>query len=199
MKRLLLATRNRHKVVELRSLLASLQVELLTLDDFPHVENVVEDQETLEGNALKKARDVFRLTQTPTLADDSGLEVEYLNKAPGVYSSRYAGPGATYADNCKRLLAELRGVPPRRRGAQFRCVIAVVDSHGFQKIAEGVCPGTIIEAPRGDNGFGYDPIFVPAGHKQTLAEMDLSFKNKLSHRAKAIQNIHPTLLDFFTR
>jgi XTP/dITP diphosphohydrolase len=146
---------------------------------------------------MKKARGVFRLANVPTLADDSGLEVDYLNKGPGVYSSRYAGPSATYADNCRKLLLEMKGVPPRRRGAQFRCVLAFVAAPDFERIAQGACLGSITEVPRGILGFGYDPLFVPNGYQQTLAEMESSLKNKLSHRAKAIQNIQPILFDFF--
>ena len=197
MKQLLLATNNRHKVNELKALLTGVPVEVVTLEQFPSVSESVEDQETIEGNALKKARDVYRQTHVPTLADDTGLEVDYLNKAPGVYSSRYAGPQATYSDNCRKLLLELKGLPPRRRGAQFRCVLAFVAAN-YEKIVEGVCPGAIIEIFRGKNGFGYDPLFLPEGYAQTLAEMDSSFKNKLSHRAKAIQNMAPLLTDFFT-
>jgi XTP/dITP diphosphohydrolase len=198
MKQLLLATNNSNKITELRSLLADVPAELLTIDRFPQVTLPTEDKDTLEENAVKKAEEVYRQTRIPTLADDSGLEVEYLNNAPGVYSSRYAGPGATYADNCKRLLWELRGLPPRRRGARFRCVIAFVTGDGGTESAEGDCTGSIIETARGANRFGYAPIFVPAGQPLTLAEMDPDFKNKLSHRGKAIQNIRPTLLKFLT-
>jgi XTP/dITP diphosphohydrolase len=197
-KQLLLATNNRYKIIELRALLADVPAELLTIERFPQVTLPAEDKDTLEGNAVKKAEEVYRQTRIPTLADDSGLEVEYLNNAPGVYSSRYAGPGATYADNCKKLLRELGGLPPRRRGARFRCVIAFVTGDGGVETAEGDCIGSIIEKARGANGFGYDPIFVPSGQPLTLAEMDSGLKNKLSHRGKAIQNIQPTLLKSFS-
>lgn len=197
MKQLLLATENKDKIIELRTLLANVPVELLTMDQFPQAALPIEDRDTLEGNAVKKAKEVYRQAQIPTLADDSGLEVDYLNNAPGVYSSRYAGPGATYEDNCKKLLRELRGLPPRCRGARFRCVIAFVAGEGIVQTAEGECIGSIIETGRGVNGFGYDPIFVPSGYRLTLAEMDPELKNKLSHRGKAIQNIQPTLEKFF--
>jgi len=193
MKQLLLATRNKDKVSELRSLLVDANSLLLTLDGFPQIEETVEDGETLEENALKKARESFQVASIPTIADDSGLEVYYLNDEPGLYSSRYAGPGATYSDNCKKLLKKLRGVPPRRRAARFRCVIAFIPNDGFVRTMEGICQGVITEVPRGENGFGYDPIFVPAGYSKTLAEMDTTLKNTLSHRAKAIQNIRPIL------
>jgi XTP/dITP diphosphohydrolase len=193
MKQLLLATRNRHKFRELKSLLTGIPVTLISLDQFPHVGETVEDQNTLEGNALKKAREAFRLTRLPSLADDTGLEVHYLNEEPGVFSSRYAGAKASYADNCKKLLEKMRGVPPRRRAARFRCVVAIVGSD-FEETAEGICRGTIIEHPRGTKGFGYDPLFVPAGHTKTFAEMSDDLKNTLSHRFQAIQNIRPILL-----
>lgn len=196
MKQIVLATRNQHKVKELQGLLNGTGIKVLTLDDFPHVREVVEDGETIEHNALKKARETFRQTTLPALADDTGLEVFYLNDRPGVFSSRYAGPAASYADNCRKLLKELRGVPPRRRGAQFRCVIAFA-APGVEKTVEGVLPGVITEDPRGENGFGYDPIFLPAGSHQTLAQMTLQMKNHLSHRAKAIENALPVLREYF--
>ena len=196
MKQLLLATNNKHKIIELRALLAEVPVELVTVGQLAEVTLPAEDRDTLEGNAMKKAQEVYRQVGIPTLADDSGLEVEYLNYMPGVYSSRYAGPGATYADNCKKLLCELRGLPPRRRGARFRCVIAFAPDEDRVETAEGSCLGSIIESPRGSNGFGYDPIFVPDGYALTLAEMDPTLKNTLSHRGKAIQNIQPTLLKY---
>jgi len=196
MKQLVLATRNLHKVKELQGLLNGAGIKVLTLDDFPHVREVIEDGETIEENALKKARETFRQTTLPALGDDTGLEVYYLNDEPGVYSSRYAGPAASYADNCRKLLGEMRGVPPRRRGARFRCVIAFA-APGVERIAEGVLPGAIIEDPRGQNGFGYDPIFLPTDSSLTLAQMNLEMKNHLSHRAKAIENALPILREYF--
>lgn len=186
MKQLVLATANRHKVRELESLLAGLYVRLLTLDDFPGITPAEEDQPTLEGNALKKARTVHAATKLPSLADDSGLEVHYLNDAPGVFSSRYAGPNASYPENCKKLLTALRGVPPRRRAARFRCVLAFV-APGTERIVEGILPGAITEEQHGMGGFGYDPIFLPKGYSQTLAEMSDSHKNSISHRGRAAE------------
>jgi XTP/dITP diphosphohydrolase len=188
MKQLVLATRNQHKIHELLDLLHTLPVRVLTLEDFPHVREVVEDGATLEENSLKKARQVFRESTLPALADDTGLEVHYLNGEPGVFSSRYAGPNASYADNCRKLLERLRGVPPRRRAARFRCVMAFV-APGLEKTVEGILEGVIIESPAGNQGFGYDPIFVPRDQKMTLSEMTLGLKNSLSHRAKAIEKM----------
>jgi XTP/dITP diphosphohydrolase len=191
--KLVLATHNKHKAEELQAMLKDLGVEVLTLDAFPQVGEIVEDAETIEGNAIKKAKEVSESTGLPAMADDTGLEVFYLNKAPGVYSSRYAGPGATYADNCRKLLATLKGVPPRRRGAQFRCVLALVGQGVPPILEEGICRGTIIESPRGEGGFGYDPIFLPDGYMQTFAEMPLDVKNSLSHRGRALQKMREKL------
>ena len=185
MKQIVLATHNDDKKREFAGIFADLGVEILTLDAFPQIGEIEEDAPTLEGNALKKGRVVHRLTGLPAIADDTGLEVRYLNDAPGVYSSRYSGPGATYADNVRKLLADLRGVPPRRRGARFRAVLAFIPSHDKYELAEGVVKGTIIEAPRGLGGFGYDPIFLPEGQSLTYAEMDSDTKNRLSHRGRA--------------
>jgi len=192
-EKLLLATHNKHKAEEFQSMLGDLGVQILTLDSFPQVEEIVEDAKTIEGNALKKAQEVFRLTGIPSMADDTGLEVFYLNRVPGVYSSRYAGPEATYADNCKKLLQNLKGVPPRRRGAQFRCVLALVTADAPPVLEEGVCRGVITESPCGEAGFGYDPIFLPDGHKQTFAEMPLEVKNSISHRGRALRKLKETL------
>jgi XTP/dITP diphosphohydrolase len=187
MKRIVLATHNRDKATEFQQIFADLSVSVETLDDYPNVGRIEEDAETLEGNALKKAREVYRLTGVPSLADDTGLEIGYLNGAPGVFSSRYAGTGATYADNVRKLLKDMRGVPPRRRGARFRCVLAFVPATGAVELTEGICAGTILEYPRGDRGFGYDPIFLPLGCPMTYAEMDSTLKNSVSHRAQAAQ------------
>lgn len=179
-------------------MLEPLGITVRTLDDFPGISAIDEDQETLEGNAVKKAREVFRQANVPTLADDSGLEVFYLNDAPGVYSSRYAGPEATYSDNCKKLLRALRGVPPRRRNARFRSVLAF-EAPGLSRVAQGEIHGTVIEEPRGSLGFGYDPLFVPTGHALTLAEMTADLKNSMSHRAKALESMKPILSEYFQR
>jgi XTP/dITP diphosphohydrolase len=197
MKQLLLATNNKHKAEEFKALLGDLGIEILTLDRFPRIGEVVEDADTIEGNAEKKAEEVFRATNLPTLADDSGLEVHYLDREPGVYSSRYAGPEATYADNCRKLLLKLRGVPPRRRAARFRCVLCFIAPNSVRNRVEGICRGTIVESPRGTGGFGYDPAFLPDSHSKTLAEMTPEEKNSLSHRARAVQLIKPHLISYF--
>lgn len=197
MTQLVLATRNHHKIMELEALLGDIGIKLVGLDQFPLVGEIVEDQPTLEGNALKKAREVHRITRMPALADDSGLEVYYLNGEPGVFSSRYAGPHATYEDNCKKLLEKMRGVPARRRAARFRCVLGLVTS-ALETTVEGIVTGRIIEHPRGNNGFGYDPVFVPDGFRETLAEMSVDLKNQLSHRSKAVVKMKEILHDVRT-
>jgi XTP/dITP diphosphohydrolase len=197
MNRLLLATHNKHKAEELQALLREVDVEVLTLDAFPQVGDIEEDADTLEGNALKKAREVFRQTSLPSLADDTGLEVEALNGAPGVLSSRYAGPNATYADNVATLLRDMQHVPAEQRTARFRCVLAFVAPNGVEEIVEGVCQGTITREPRGIGGFGYDPIFLPDGHQLTFAEMPMEVKNTISHRARALARMKSVLIHYF--
>ncbi len=186
MKKLLLATRNRHKVEEIKHFLTASDFEILTLNDFPHVPEVAEDQPTLERNALKKARTAYEAAGVLSLADDTGLECYYLELKPGVYSARYAGEDATYEDNNRKLLWAMKAVPFRRRNARFRTVIAIVGK-GIEEIVEGRVEGNILEAPRGANGFGYDPLFVPLGQEKTYAEMMLEEKNKISHRASALK------------
>lgn len=194
MASLLVATNNRHKAEEIEALLRELSVSVKTLSDFPQVGTIEENAATLEGNALKKAREAFRATALPTIADDTGLEVGYLNDAPGVYSSRYAGPQASYAENCTLLLRRLRGVPPRRRMARFRSVIAFISREGKEDLVEGIVRGVILESPRGGQGFGYDPVFLPEGHDRTFAEMSLEEKNQISHRALALARLKPLLI-----
>jgi XTP/dITP diphosphohydrolase len=186
MKHLLLASNNADKATEFRSAFAELAITLKTLKDFPQFPPTEEDAPTLEGNAIKKAMEAWERTKMPALADDTGLEVYYLNGRPGVFSSRFAGLAATYADNCRKLIAEMKGVPPRRRAAQFRCVLAFVPDGKTIHTVDGVCPGVITEAPAGIGGFGYDPVFLPDGYTQTFAEMSVAMKNTLSHRGKAI-------------
>lgn len=185
--KLVLATQNQDKVREIQKLLADLNIEIVMLDKFSDVPEVIEDRDTLEGNAMKKAEEISKITGLPTVADDTGLEVDFLNGAPGVYSSRYSGRNATYADNVKKLLSELNGVPWEKRTARFRTVVALY-SEGVSEIAEGVCEGFISEAPKGNRGFGYDPVFYVPEYNATFAEMDLALKNKISHRGKAFLN-----------
>lgn len=186
MKKILLATRNWGKVEEIQAILQGLPFAILTMRDFPDVPEVIEDGSTLEENALKKAKEVHRSTGLPVLADDSGLEVEVLGMHPGVISARYAGEGATYEDNNAKLLKELATISMQNCNARFRCIAAFVDAQ-TEKLFEGICSGTIAEIPRGTGGFGYDPLFVPDGYKQSFAELPPEVKNTLSHRAQAFR------------
>ena len=189
METIVLASRNKDKIEELRDTLAPLGIELKSTYDFPGLEEVTEDQPTLEGNALKKARYVFKETGLPALSDDTGLEVDALDGRPGVYSARYAGESSTYQDNVDKLLDELAGVEMKDRGAQFRTVAAFVTEEQ-EYTFEGVCRGEILTDERGDKGFGYDPVFRPENYDQTFAELDAEVKNKISHRGKAIRQFY---------
>lgn len=186
--KLLIATRNKHKLEEIRQTFALPGLVLLAADDVPGLpEEVVEDAETFEGNALKKARELCRASGLWTLADDSGLEVAALNQVPGVYSARYAGEPCSYSANNTKLMCALAGVEDRR--ARFRCVIALCAPDGREWTVDGRCEGVIIDGmPRGANGFGYDPLFVPDGFSQTFAELDGTVKNRISHRGRALHN-----------
>lgn len=184
--KLLVATRNKHKLEEIRQIFALPGLALLAADEVAGLpEDVVEDADTFEGNALKKARELCAASGLWTLADDSGLEVVALDNAPGVLSARYAGEPCSYPANNAKLLSALEGIADRR--ARFRCVIALCAPDGRAWTVEGRCEGNIIEAPRGSNGFGYDPLFVPEGHAQTFAELDSETKNALSHRGNALR------------
>lgn len=183
---IVLATRNRDKVKEMKVLLQDLPVEIYTLSDFPNFPPVEEDGKTLEENALKKARLAAQFTGKLALADDSGLEVEALNGAPGVYSSRFAGEEATYLQNNLKLLKLLKGVPAPRRGARFRCVVALAKPSGEAKTVEGIVEGRIATELRGGTGFGYDPLFILPAYEKTFAELGLRVKNRISHRARAL-------------
>lgn len=186
MNKLVLASRNKNKIEEMRSLVSDLGIEILSALDFPELEEVEEDLPTLEGNALKKARYVFQQTGIPSLSDDTGLEVDLLNGAPGVYSARYAGEKATYQDNVLKLLQALKSEEDRK--AQFRTVVALVSDEG-EHTFEGFVEGNITEEQKGDSGFGYDPVFKPKGYAETFAELDYSEKNRISHRGRAIQKL----------
>lgn len=190
--KLILASRNRYKLGELRSFLQDLSVDVVSVDDVAPGLPLVEDGSTFVENALKKARAVHAHSKLPALADDSGLEVFFLNGRPGVISARYAGDAADDAANNEKLLRELRGVPPRRRHAQFRAVLALVGP-GYEEIAIGTCAGTVMESPRGTNGFGYDPIFRPDGFSRTYAELSQEEKNRISHRSRAFKALHEIL------
>lgn len=190
---LVLATRNRHKGKELGSLLADLPVRIRTMDEFPDVPDVVEDGDTCEANAIKKARAVSDATGLMAVADDTGLEVDALDGRPGVYAARYAGPQATYEDNCRKLLGEMAGVPLDRRTARFVTVAAVALPSQTVEVMTGRLEGLISERPTGARGFGYDPVFYVPELGRTLAELSSEEKNCISHRAKAFAQVRDLL------
>ncbi len=193
-KSLVIATFNRHKAEEIRAILPGLPLELVSLCELPGAAAAVEDGATLKENALKKARAAALFSGRWALADDTGLEVDALGGAPGVRSARYAWEGCSPADNNERLLRELDGVPAWRRCARFACVMALVSPAGAESTACGVLEGRITAAPRGTNGFGYDPLFEVEDSGLTLAELPAAGKNGLSHRARALRAILPELL-----
>jgi len=182
--KLLLATRNNHKLREIKQIFSFPGLELYTPDDMPGLPEVVETGETFEANAVLKAVTLARAGGLWTMADDSGLEVDALHGAPGVRSARFAGEPPDYSANNRKLLQSLRGI--RERQARFRCVIALSDPLGRARTVEGICAGRIATEPRGHNGFGYDPLFIPEGYERTFAEMSAAEKNRISHRARAL-------------
>ena len=187
---IIFATNNAHKLVEVQALMPQ-GIELVGLAQMGIHEDIPKDGDTLEANALQKARYIYAKTQRNCFADDTGLEVEVLNNAPGVYSARYAGPQKSSADNMAKLLHELRG--QLNRSARFRTVIALIID-GREHLFEGIVRGHIIEQQHGTEGFGYDPIFVPEGYTETFAQMPLAIKNGISHRGRAVQQ----LVDFLS-
>jgi XTP/dITP diphosphohydrolase len=194
--RVLLASRNAKKLAELRRILAPAlpQVEVVGLDDVPPYEEVPETGATFADNALLKAREGFAHTGLPTVADDSGLTVDALNGMPGVLSARWSGRHGDDLANLNLVLAQLSVTPEERLGAAFVCAVAFVDAHG-EVVVDGRMDGRLIRAPRGQNGFGYDPIFVPAGLELTSAELDSNRKDEISHRGNALRALVPHLLD----
>lgn len=192
---LVLATNNKDKIREIKNLLGDLPVTIMTRDDFLDFPDPEETGETLEENAVLKAREISAFCDLPTLADDSGLEVDALDGAPGVYSSRFAGPGCTYSDNNEKLLRELKGVPENKRTARFRCVIAVAWNKDEFETVDGKAEGRITDEIVGDKGFGYDPVFFypPAGKR--FSEMTLEEKNGVSHRGLALQAARKLIIE----
>jgi XTP/dITP diphosphohydrolase len=188
---IVLATRNKKKIEEIRRITADLPITILSLDNFPDCPETVEDKDTFEGNAVKKASEVCLCAGKPALADDSGLEVDALGGAPGVYSARYAGNagGGNDVRNYEKLLSELKTVPDEKRGARFVCCIALAFPEGTVKTFFGYAEGRIGREPKGKTGFGYDPVFIPDSYENTFAEMSAEEKDKLSHRGKALEKL----------
>lgn len=197
MTELILASQNRDKVKEIVHALAGLHLAVLTFEDLGGWPEVEETGATLEENARLKARFVSQRFGKPALADDTGLEVEALDGAPGVWSARYAGPNATYAQNVEKLLAAMQKVPKERRMARFRCVIAVVDPDKGERVVEGAVLGRITTRPRGIGGFGYDPVFWCEEAGRTFAEMSIDEKRLVSHRGRALEAAREVLFQWY--
>ena len=185
---IILATHNKDKQAELSKALNSKDVYILSLEDFPHIGEIIEDGETLEENAFIKAHTVYGITGLPSISDDTGLEVDALNGEPGVYSARYAGEDCSYMDNVNKILKNMSKVPLDLRSAQFKTVIAFV-SNKMELVSEGSVKGLITKEPKGIGGFGYDPVFYIPEMMKTFAEMTMEEKNKISHRGQATRNI----------
>ncbi|HQQ68655.1 MAG TPA: RdgB/HAM1 family non-canonical purine NTP pyrophosphatase [Candidatus Cloacimonadota bacterium] len=189
---LLLASRNPDKIAELKAILAPFGVRIHTLLDFPNFPDTDEDQPSIFGNAMKKALEGARLTEMLCLADDTGLFIDALDGAPGVYSARYAGEECSYQDNLRKVLLQMQDIPDRN--ACFETAAALADTSGIVSVVSGVVRGQISMYEQGENGFGYDSIFTVEGYQKTYAEMDNETKNRVSHRALAIREILPILL-----
>lgn len=184
--KILFSTNNKHKLNEIKDALGN-RFQVISLEEMGIIEDIPETSDTLKGNAIQKALYIFEKYKIPCFADDTGLEVETLDNRPGVYSARYAGIGCSFTDNVNKLLKEMQG--KLNRNAAFRTVIALIESSGEIKTFEGEIKGTICLLPSGDMGFGYDPVFIPEGYNETFAEMPLSEKNKISHRARAVEKL----------
>lgn len=195
-RKIVLSSGNKHKINEIKDILKNMPFEVVSKDDLGYENfDVVEDGKTLEENAFKKAQELRKLVNEIVIADDTGLFVDALNGEPGVYSARYAGENVSYSDNNKLLLRNLQNVAMENRTAYFKTVIAVILENGKKIIAEGKCSGKISFEPKGENGFGYDPLFIVDGFNKTFAELSESEKNKISHRAKALLSLKKKLED----
>ncbi len=193
MKKIIFATGNQGKMKEIREILSDLDVEVLSLKDAGIEADIVEDGETFEENAVIKARTICQMTGEIVLADDSGLEIDYLNKEPGVYSARYMGEDTSYHIKNGNLISRLEGVPDEKRTARFVCAIAAAFPDGTIKTTRGTMEGRIGYEEKGENGFGYDPIFYLPEYECTSAELSMEEKNKISHRGKALRAIKEEL------
>ena len=190
--KIVLATHNRDKCAEMVAILGEIPIEILTLNELPEIGEIIEDGKTLEENAFIKAKTVHKLTNLPTIADDTGLEVDVLNGQPGIYSARYSGENCSYSDNVNKLLQEMTNISPKKRTALFRTAIAYVDDN-MELATEGVVEGIITDVMKGIGGFGYDPVFYVETMKKTYAEMSMNEKNQISHRGKAMKNMQQLL------
>ena len=197
--KVVLATQNRGKLSELQTLLKDMGVEVIPMDEAGPVPEIIEDGSTFQENAMKKALVVSRATGLMAIADDSGLEVDALEGRPGVFSARYSGEDATDRENYLKLLGEMQNVPDDKRTARFRCVMVACRPDGKCISSQGSCEGHIIREPRGAQGFGYDPVFVPGKDSRTMAELTKKEKNRISHRGRALKILKAELKDFLRK
>ena len=185
--KLVIGTNNEDKVKEIKDMLKDINLEIKTLADLKIKIEVVEDRDSLEGNALKKAEKMWKKAKMPCTADDTGLFVDALEGEPGIFAARYAGKNASYADNRKKLIRKLEGIPLMSRTAYFRTVVCYYYAKGKYELFDGVCEGKILFEERGGKGFGYDAVFLPNGFEKTFAEFNIEEKSRISHRAKAFE------------
>jgi len=187
MKKLIIATKNKKKLYELKRYLKGIKADILSLEDFDKTPRIVESAHTFKGNAAKKALVISRFTGGLVIADDSGLAVNVLKGAPGVRSSRFAGPAKSDAQNNRKLLKLLEGLPAAKRGAKFVCAVAIADKGKIIKIIEEACAGRIALEKKGGYGFGYDPVFLIPKYNKTFGQLGLKVKDRMSHRSKALK------------
>lgn len=197
--KIVLATGNQGKVKELAAILSDLDIEVFSLKDFPQVGEIIEDGKTFEENAIIKAKTVCETVNLISLADDSGLEVDHLDGAPGIFSARFAGEGKSDLENNMKLLSLLSDVPMEKRTARFRCVIAICTPEGECFTADGTCEGLVGFEMKGEQGFGYDPLFYLPEYDETFAQLDPVLKNRISHRGRALAKAKHILVDIIKR
>lgn len=194
MEQLIIASQNEGKIKEFRTLFQSLNIEVLSLNDvFTSIPEVVEDGDTFEANARKKAETILELVHRPVIADDSGLVIDALEGRPGIYSARYAGEPSDDRRNYEKVLKEMEGIPQEKRGARFVAVLALARPNEKTEFFHGTCEGSIAFEAKGSHGFGYDPIFLPQGESRTMAELSEEEKHAISHRGMALRKLHQFL------
>ncbi len=199
MKELIVATRNKKKLKEIKELLTDCDCKVTSIMDYPLMPTIEENGNTFVENAIKKAATISLYTGKLVMGEDSGLEVKALHNGPGIYSARFSGPQATDKKNNAKLLRQLRSVPVNRRQARYRCAVALTDRKGIIDVVEGSCSGLIALRPKGTNGFGYDPLFYVKRYQKTFGEMDPAIKAKISHRARALKKFKKTIQKYLAR
>ncbi len=197
--KLVVATRNRKKLKEIKEIWGSLKIKLVSLDDYPNAPEVIEDGSTFIENSVKKALQTARFTGEPALGEDSGICIDALAGKPGVYSARFSGKDKSDEKNNAKVLRLLKGLPLSRRGAYYACAVALADGQGIIGVTEGRCLGRISFEPKGSRGFGYDPVFIPKGHIKTFAELGEATKHKISHRFRALKKAEKLIRKYIER